>query len=29
VCGSSVYNSEASPRENLRALRDAAAQVTV
>lgn len=24
VCGSSVYNSEASPRENLRALRDAA-----
>jgi ribulose-phosphate 3-epimerase len=29
VCGSSVYNSEASPRENLRDLRNAAAQVAV
>jgi len=29
VCGSSVFNSEASPRENLRALRDACAHVTV
>jgi len=29
VCGSSVYNSQASPRENLRALRAAAARVTV
>ena len=28
VCGSSVYNSEASPQRNLRALRDAAAKVT-
>ncbi len=28
VCGSSVYNSEASPRENLRDLRQAIEQVT-
>ncbi len=28
VCGSSVYNSEASPQMNLKALRDAAAKVT-
>jgi ribulose-phosphate 3-epimerase len=29
VCGSSVYNSEASPRQNLRALRTAAAKAKV
>ncbi len=29
VCGSSVYNADASPEDNLRALRDALAQVTV
>ncbi|MHB8377169.1 MAG: ribulose-phosphate 3-epimerase [Dehalococcoidia bacterium] len=29
VCGSSVYNREASPRENLRDLREAAEQVSV
>lgn len=29
VCGSSVYNQDASPRENLRDLRDAAEQVSV
>lgn len=28
VCGSSVYNAEASPQMNLKALRDAAAKVT-
>jgi ribulose-phosphate 3-epimerase len=28
VCGSSVYNSQASPRENLRALREAVAAVS-
>ena len=28
VCGSSVYNREAAPRENLRELREAAAQVS-
>ncbi len=28
VCGSSVYNTEASPQMNLKALRDAAAKVT-
>ena len=29
VCGSSVYNSDASPEENLRALREAVAQISV
>ena len=29
VCGSSVYNADASPEDNLRALRDAVAQISV